>query len=88
MTMNEAIRINALSQAVIDAQEWRRTFEEVDGDQHAVVEFGDIGTGASVDEGANNGWEGSLRMPRDIAHEMMGWLEERAARELMAAAPQ
>lgn len=82
MTMADAIRLVALAQAVIDAKDWRETFEQNEGDEHAIVQFDDIDLKASVDSGSAQGFDGSLRMPRDLAIEMMKWLEERATAEL------
>lgn len=82
MTMDKAIRVNALSQAVIDAKEWRETFEQNADADHAVVEFDEVNARKSVDDGTTYGFDGRLRMPRDIAIEMMKWLEERATHAL------
>lgn len=83
--MENAIRIAALAQAVIDAKDWRETFEEPDrqGEAFAIVAFGDDNRmQPRVDADSGHCYEGSLRMPRDIAVEMMQWLERRAEEEL------
>lgn len=79
--MDQAVRSNALSQAIIDAKEWRETFENEDNNG-AVVEFEEVYLRDRVNDSSSHGFEGSLRLPRDIAIEMMVWLEDRATTEL------
>ena len=83
--MDQAIRIAALAQAVVDAKDWRETFEkkECQKPSHAIVAFGDDNCMQdSIDSDTMHGYDGWLRMPRDVAVEMMKWLEGRAAKEL------
>ena len=84
MNVTEAIRLSALAQAVIDAKEWRETFEDANNhdNKYDIAHFEDVSLRDKVRNATSSGFEGSLMMPRDIAIEMMKWLEDRASSEL------
>lgn len=85
MTMDEAVRHAALAQAVIDAREWRETFDDHKNHEGKlnVVRFEQGYLSDRVkNSDTSQGFEGGLHMPRDIAIEMMRWLEDHTTKEL------
>lgn len=80
LALDDVRRLHTLSQTILDATEWRDTFDDR---VEQVVFFGNIAMGEARESG-RQGWEGELAVPKDIAIEMLGWLETRARTELAA----
>lgn len=84
--MTRVERIRLLTQTVIDATEWRETFEEADKVTQAIIVLAEFnGTEAMSVTGKGRtlkGWQGDASLPREMAIEWMRWLEDKATTEL------
>lgn len=84
MTLEEIKMVHLLTRTVIDAVDWRETFE-INAKDGEVASFEDIGLGETFPIDSRIGFNGALVMPRDLAIEMMAWLERRARERLREA---
>lgn len=85
MMAAEVVRARILIAVLDDAKEWRETFEEPQNALLSTVIFGEIGMTAGAERKGDrsvSGFEGALDLPREMAVEMMVWLEARARDEL------
>ena len=74
MTLEQAREVAMLILVHDRAVEWRETFEE--NTNHPIVSFSEIRMMDDLVEETNaDSFEGDLRMPREIALDMMRWLE-------------
>lgn len=83
MTLDQAKRLSDILKTLEDSQTFGISFAEKSDEGRNFVLFGDIVAATNIDgNGTRGGWEGEIRLPRDIAIEMMGWLEQRVDAEL------
>ena len=83
MTLEQARRVSDLIKTLDDAKEWGDSFREKSEKGRNFILFEEQVCALNIDgNGERGGWEGPIRVPREIAAEMMGWLEDRVRSEL------
>ena len=83
MTLTEAKRTSDLLRMMEDAIDFAASFAEPSTKNREFILFENVVAADNIDgDGERGGWEGPLRVPRDIAVEMMLWLQSRAETEM------
>lgn len=80
INQTQARRIALLLDVLDEAREWRESFDET---KRNYVGFDNIVSADNLGlNGERGGWDGAISLPKELAIEMMRWLEARAMKEL------
>lgn len=83
MNMAQAKRIADILKTLDDAECFGAAFREPSEDSRNYILFEDVVEADNIDgDGTRGAWEGEIKLPRDIAIEMMEWLKKRVKQEL------
>jgi hypothetical protein len=83
MTVDQLKTAISLLRALIDAQEWRETFE-ARAEPYVIFDNGSVSHKPRGEDRDRHGFVGDLEIPRDLAIDAMRFIEARATEGLTA----